>query len=138
MKALLTGVYGIYTAATTSSLYVALYKSATRKGLYPDVVPQSETFPYCVYGLHNGVFDDSMTDEADYVTVYFNLYTQTGPAAALDLVGYLTTLFDDAALSVTGYDALFMVRDTIVPVHDLSDDTPIYGYAVHYDVHLES
>jgi hypothetical protein len=138
MKALLTAIYGKYTAATTSSLYVALYKSATRKGLYPRNAPQDADFPFCVYGIHNRVFDPEMDDEHELITAYFNVYTRTGPSAALDLADYVAALFDDAVFSITGYGSLHFTRDTMIPLHDVGADPPVYGYAIHYDSHLEA
>lgn len=136
MKALLTAIYGKYVAGT--SLYTALYKSATRKGLYPDNTPQDETLPFCVYGILTGTFDDTMTDDFNDITVYFNVYTNASSASALDLAGYVMTLFDGATLSPTGFDSLYMLRDSFMPIHNLADDTPVYGYGIHYDVLLES
>jgi hypothetical protein len=79
-----------------------------------------------------------MDDKHEIITVYFNPYTRTSPAHALDMVGYVTTLFDEAAISVSGYGVLYFTRDIVVPLHDIGSDPPVYGYAIHYDVHLEA
>ena len=136
MKALLTAIYGKYAAGT--ALRTACYVSAAYPGLYNDRVPVNAPFPYCVFGLHVDNFDDTMTDNFDLATVYFNVYSQTSGAAAMDLVTGVKAIYDGAALTVTGYDPLYMLRDSILPVHDFSDDTPVWGWAIHYDVLLES
>jgi len=137
MKALLTAIYTRYTATPHNSLYTALYVSAARGGLYPDNAPQGADFPFCVYGVHNRLWEPEMDDEHELITVYFNVYSRTGPANALDLAGYVTALFDEAAITVSGYGVLYFTRDTMIPLHDIGNDPPIYGYAIHYDTDLE-
>jgi|GEM_PF-831780 hypothetical protein len=137
MKALLTAIYSHYTAATTSDLYEALYVSATRGGLYPDNAPQGADFPFCVYGIHNRIYEPEMDDEHEEITVFFNVYSRTGPANALDLADYVADLFDDADVSVDYFRRLYFTRDTMIPLHDIASDPPVYGYAIHYDVLLE-
>ena len=139
MRALMMAIYNLYTAGTPhNALYTALYVSAALPGFYLDMPPQAAPFPYCIFGLQACDFDPSMTDTEEPATVYFNAYTQENAGVAMDLVDKLTAVFDDAAVTVTGYSALYMTRDTIIPLHDLGDDTPVFGYAVHYDVLLET
>jgi hypothetical protein len=138
VEAIFTGIYAFYKATPHNSLYTALYVSDTRPGLYRKSVPQGAAFPFCVYGLHSGGHDQQMADTFDDVTVYFNAYSRNNIKSDR-LVDKLMALFDDASITVSGASALYMLRDgEPISLDDLSDDTPIYGYAVHYDVLLET
>jgi len=138
MKSLFTGIYSKSASEPHNALYNALFSSATRTGLYLDTVPQGAAFPYCVYGLQSREIDRQMDDVHEDVSVYFNIYSQTSAVDALDKLILLLALYDNADISVAGHADLYMIRDVVVPVHDLSDDTRIWGYSVIYDVLLES
>lgn len=135
MNALYTGVYNLY--ASGGDLYDALYVDAEYVGMYLANVPQGAEYPFCTYGLVGRAQDWGFSETHESVMLYFNVYTETGQTAAGVLLDDLTTLYDDAALTVTGWGSLRMLREAVGSVNDEDRDPPIYGYHVEYEVLLE-
>jgi len=135
MNALVSAIVAKYTAANT--LKTALYVDAEYTGLYHAHAPQGANFPFAVFGVIGRDLDYAFSDETEAVTVYFNVYTETGQLHAGQLLGYLLDLYDDCNLTVTGWRALQCVRDFVGGLDDIDRDPPIYGWHVEYEMLLE-
>jgi len=136
MNVLLTGIYSKYTDG--GDLYDALYVSATYPGLYLYKAPQEAPFPYCVYSIVTDDYDLDFVDEREDVSVQFNIFSENNsPSEAGTLLGYLKSMYDDTALTVSGYRHLFMVRDFVIPNNDFAEVVAVHGYSVQYTILLE-
>lgn len=106
--------------------------------MYLDVAPQESTFPYAVFFMAADENDPDFTDEHEDIEIQFNIFTQDNSGlAAGTLLGSLKTMFDYAALSVTGWSQLSMIRSQVLSNNDFTRVPPIRGYSVMYDVRLE-
>lgn len=136
MNALQTGIYTLYNTANT--LKTALYVSATYPGMYLNAAPQHAPYPYCVYFIVTDDYDIDFSDERESVLVQFNLFDENSSSSNVgSILEKLKSLFDDCALTVSGWNDLFMVRNFVIPNNDFSQDTPIQGYSTEYEVTLE-
>ncbi|MCP4568381.1 MAG: hypothetical protein GY841_12460 [FCB group bacterium] len=132
MNALFTGIYG---EKAGSALNTALGGR-----FYINMAPQNVAFPYCVYFLVSAEHEYDFSDEHEEFIIQFNLFDQNSNHSALALgviLGNLKTVYDDAALTVTGYRALKMTRDFVFSNNDTTTDPPVFGYSVQYTILLE-
>ena len=116
---------------TTNSLNTALSGR-----MYPHEALQGVSFPYGVYYLISHEYDENFTDIYEYANIQFSLFSDKDSVDEIvTLYGYLTALFDDAILSVTGYTMLKFKRSSASLMRDSEHGT--WHYAVDYDVILE-
>ena len=132
-----------------NSLFKAIWNrfaTTTDSGFYNDIsgrmylnhAPQATTFPYCVYFSASDVDDLDFSEEHEDFLIQFNIFSQKNSAVeAGDLLETLKTMFDNCSLTVTGWRDLQFQRSLTLPNNDFSQDPPIHGYSVEYDVLLE-
>ena len=106
MKALFTGIYTLFDAANT-------FKTAMGGQLYLHEAPQdTATFPYCVYSLISNISDWTFTESTEEALVQFSIYSENRSATEVtEAYTKMKALFDDANLSVVGFDEVFMHRE---------------------------
>ena len=91
---------------TTNSL-----KTALGGQMYPHAAKQGATFPYGVFYMVDDATEYDFTDEHETIQVQFSLFSEkNAPDEAYTLGGYLKTLFDGAALAVSGYRLISWLR----------------------------
>ena len=128
MNALKTAIYAVYAAGGAFA--------TNTTGLYYEEAPQGVAEPYCVYSIITGVpeyYFDSETLED--VTVQFDIISKnTSSTEAGSLYANLKTMFDDATLTVSGYDHLLLSRVRYHAFRQAEDN--IWRVSVDYRVLL--
>ena len=122
------------------------FKTTTGSGFYNDIsgrmyhnkASQKATFPYCVYFSLSDVNELDFTDDREDILIQFNIFSQNNSALeAGNLLESLKTMFDNCSLTVTDWRHIKFQRDFVIPNNDFSQDPPIQGYSVQYNVLLE-
>ena len=128
MNALFTGIYSKFSNDTDLSGAVT--------GLYLSEAPQNVAFPYAVYFMVSDTHDWQFVEEFEEVLIQFNIFSESASIAeAGTILGYLKTLYDDCALTVSGYDHIYMQREFIYSYRDA--DAMTWAYSVQYRVYLK-
>jgi hypothetical protein len=130
MNPLLTGIFTLFNAGNT-------FKTAVGSRLYTRWAPQNTPFPYAVLDIVTGIGDWNFTQEFDDIDIQFNLYSQSTSETEIGtLYSTLRALYDDCALTVTGYTHLFMQYDQYWSLSN--PDENIRQYTVQYNILLQS
>ena len=131
MKALMQAIWTKFNAGSD-------FKTAISGRLYNNEAPQNPTFPYATYHLidNNPEFEMGSVTNEDF-SVQFSIFDDDSSAGDIgDLFENLKSLFDDAVLSVSGYNNIEFERDTTIgPVRDKVYKT--WAYHVDYNIYLE-
>jgi len=131
MNALFEGIYSKFTDGGD------FYDNLSGR-MYLNIAPQGVTFPYCVFFSVSDLDDLDFVDEREEFLIQFNIFSEDEDATeAGDLFEDLKTMFDDCDLTVTGWRHLYCTRSLTMPNNDFTQDTPIHGYSVEYEVLLE-
>jgi hypothetical protein len=99
---------------------------------------QGAAFPYGIYYIIDGDTDYDFSDEHETVEVQFSLFSEkNAPDEAFTLGGYLKALFDNAALSVSGYSLISWKRKKGPgkPVRD--EENATWTHIFEYEALLE-
>jgi len=132
MKALLDGIYTLFTAApggTYNTFYVAVGGR-----MYLARAKQGETIPYVTYHLITDTNDWNFSHDFETALIQFNIF-HTSSTSAGTILGYLETLYDDCTLSVTGWTNVFMQREFTQLIR--FDEENLWMYVVQYRVLLQ-
>ena len=133
MNALFTAIYNRFETTTGSGFYNDLSGR-----MYLNHAPQEATFPYCVYFPVTDYDELDFTDEREDFLMQFNVFSQNNSAIeAGELLESLMTMFDNCSLTVTGWKHLQFQRSLVMPNNDFSQEPPIHGFSIEYDVLLE-
>jgi len=132
MKVLFTGIYNLFNATPHNSFYNAL-----SGGLYLYEAPQNTDYPYAVFFLVSGEHDRYFSGpDFEEPVIQFSLFSDSESASEVtDLFTYLTALYDDCSLTVTGYTSIIFER-TIYRLfrEPLAGDQDAKGGIWHYAV----
>lgn len=132
-----------------NSLFAAIwdqFSDTTTSGFYNDIsgrfyfnnAPQESVFPYCVCFSVDDINDLDFSDEHEDFLLQFNIFTQNSShLEAGELLESLKTMFDNCSLTVTGWNHLEFKRNNVIPNNDFSQEPPIQGYSIDYDILLE-
>jgi len=131
MKPLVEAIYTLFTTAPYSDLY-----NAVGGRLYLGEALQSTAYPYVVFKVvadnPEKYFGDTVIED---ILIQFSLYSRNTSAVEVnDLFTYLKTLFDDCALTVTGYTHVSMARQDANLLRDAENN--LWHYAVDYEVRI--
>jgi len=133
MNSLFEGIWNHFSATTGSGLY-----NDVSGRMYLNKAPQETVFPFCVYFPVSDIDDLDFSDERENLLVQFDIYSLNNSATeAGNLLESTKTMFDNCSLTVTGWHHLKFQRNLVMPNNDFSEDPPIHGYSVEYDVLLE-
>ena len=106
--------------------------------LYLGQAPQSATVPYCIYTMVSQVAGWTFTNAEETFRVQFSVWSQSASAVeALDAAAALWALFDDCALTVTGYRHVYMQRELSVLLREDAGDEIWWHHATDYRIMLE-
>ena len=131
MTPLLTGIYTLFSALPHNTFY-----NAIGGRLYHANAPQEATFPYCVVESVSHEYDWNFTDTFESVLIQFSIFTEERSASNIGVHwNKLATLFDDAAVSVSGYNEISMIRQQSRLLRDIENN--IWQYVVEYECFLE-
>lgn len=128
MKPLFTGIYNLFKATPANNFY-----NAVGGRLYLHEAPQGATFPYAVYFLVSGMPEYWLSGPTfEEPVIQFSLFSDSESASEVtDLYTYLTALFDDCTLTVSGYTPIIFERQNYQLLRDPIDGT--WHYIVEYD-----
>jgi len=105
--------------------------------IYHVIAPQTAVLPYISFGLVTdsplGDFDSQVTIEDS--TWWFNVFSKTGSKNAGSIAKSMMTVLDNAALTITGYNALDCEREFIgSPIYD--PETAVYQIPLRYRIRV--
>lgn len=134
MNVLFAGIYNeMGTAGSPTALYTAIGGR-----LYLGQAPQEATFPYVVYDLITQYDELDFSDEIKIFQIQFDIYSQNNSATeAGTVLASLETVYNNCALTVTGWRHLSMILDFMIPNNDFEEVPPVRGYSVQYKIELE-
>lgn len=129
MKALFDGIYAFANAAST-------FKTAIGGRFYFTEAPQGATFPYAVYSLVSNDIDYYFDGHAITPMIQISIFSQdTGAAEVVDCWDKMRARFDDAAITVTGYNSVEFRRDQARLLRD--PEANVWHYATDYELILD-
>ena len=133
IEAFSTGFYNALKA--NSALQTKLGGSASDYKIYNTRAPEGSAMPYVTFGMltnvPEGTFDDLGAME-DF-TFWINVFSSTGLEHISEIVDLVKTAMDDVSLTITGYTALYCMREFVGnPIFNA--DTKIYQIPMRYRV----
>lgn len=130
MKELFTGIYNLFNAGNT-------FKTAVGGQMYLHEAPQDvATFPYAVYTMIVGLSDWTFTESTEETLMQFSIFSESRSATEVtEAFTKMMTLFDDAILTVVGYDHVYMHREASRLIRDSLSNT--WHYSADYRILLE-
>uniref|UniRef100_A0A6M3KU08 Tail protein n=1 Tax=viral metagenome TaxID=1070528 RepID=A0A6M3KU08_9ZZZZ len=136
-NAIATAIYNILKADGT--LVTALGGTAANDyKIYHVIARQDIKVPYVTYGLLTasplGTFADPRA--IDDTAWWFNVFSKTGSKDAGTIAGYLTSVLDNATLTVAGYYSMACLYDYMGS--DIYDpETGIYQIPLRYRIQVD-
>lgn len=131
MEAILTAIYDRYSATNT-------FKTACTGGMHLDIAPQGTALPYATFQWitgHPEYMFNPTAETIEYGLVQFDIYASTN-AVRQDLKTKLKARFDNCKLTISGYTALDMNRESDQDLRDGSQNE-IFRSIVQYRVSAE-
>lgn len=129
MKALASSITTYFNIANS-------LKTSLSGQMYPHEASESATYPYGVYYIISEFHDEDFTDAHENITVQFSVFSDDhSPEEILTLSEQLKSLFDDAALAVTGYRLIRFHRESAQLIRD--EERKTWSAIIDYDVILE-
>ena len=106
-------------AGITSKLSGSTLSSLLGGRVYSRYAPENTQFPFAVVDIPTITHDWTFTETIEDLDVYFNLFSKSASESEITgLENALYSLFDNCALTVTGYTHVFMQRDVSNAMHD--------------------
>lgn len=103
MKQLSVGIYNLFTGSA--------FATDVGNRFYKGQAPIGTTYPFSVYLLISDVPEYTFTEQYEMVMVQFSLFSSAASSTEIeDALTHLKALYDDCALSVTGYATVWMRR----------------------------
>ena len=116
---------------TTNALNTALSGR-----FFPGAADQATSFPYATYNEISSYDDWTFTENIEETLIQFSIFSnKQSPAELNTLYGHLIALFDDAVLTVTGWNLLKFERASRIRLRDIEMET--WAYHIDYTVWLE-
>lgn len=107
MDALLAAIYGKISGSALSA--------DVGGRVYLDEAPAGCEFPYVVFFIVSGVPDNVFTKYGESVLIQISLFSASAGATEITtMFNHLTALYDDAQLTVTGYNMIVMERQNLM------------------------
>lgn len=119
---------GIYDKATGST-----FSTAIGGRLYAYEAPQVPTYPYCVFEQISGFKDRDFLARLEDVLIQFKIVDSAdGITTIADAETKLFALYDEAALTITGYTHILMERQSnnLLKMQSEVDDSLTYWNAI--------
>ncbi len=134
---------GIYSYVSSSPFFMNYLTG----GMYGNEYPQNTTkvvYPNIIYHWINNTNDRDSHGYFESINIQFNIYTdedtEVNSKAGSDLMDFLvdqlTTLMDDAVLTVDGYGNIKTIRNFSHPIPKMNEDR-VWGWAIEYQILLE-
>ena len=131
---LLTGIYSL--AGGTALM------SDIGGRLFTDYAPEGVDYPHVVFFIVTANPEYTFKDTLEDITVQFSIFSTSESAVEISTIAKdLKAVYDDCALSVTGYTRIWMVRKgtvTNIENMDAPTGTPLVRHtAIDYGVKLQ-
>lgn len=135
IKAINDGIYAKFVA--DSDLKTALGGDSERR-MFRYKASQNVNSPYCVFQLITGSPDPTFTSDGEILSYQFSIFNQDGNSLSTaiidDVFKKLTALYDDAALTISGYMSIAMTRTGESYLPSVDD---VQMYVVDYEIRIE-
>jgi hypothetical protein len=107
-----------------------------------DYAPEGVDYPHVVFFIVTGHPAYTFTDTQEDITLQFSIFSTSESAIEVATIAKdLKAVYDDCALSVTGYTRIWMIRKgtvTNVENMDAPTGTPLVRHwAIDYDIKLQ-
>lgn len=133
MKEVAQGIYTKFTELT-GGIHNSLYNSVAGR-MYLQQAPADAVFPYIVFSFVSGMHEFNWSSRFENVRVQFSIFSTKESAIEVEGIrGYLWTLYDLCTLSMTGYDSIYVRRESTMLT---KDDRPAWHCATDYRVYVE-
>ena len=134
MKNLTTAVYGKASAST--------FLSYINSRFYKGRAPERTDYPYVVYKVVTNYPEKTFTEDYENTIIQFSLFSSNSSTLEIETIyGYLKSLYDECALTITGSTLIWMKRVTTAfqpEEHTTPSGTiQVWAYHIDYEV-LES
>jgi len=97
---------GIYTLLSGSAFF-----SDVAGRVFKGQAPDGTDYPFCVYLFISDVPEYTFSEQYERVFLQFSIFSSASSSTEIeDALTHLKSLYDDCALSVTGYDTVWMRR----------------------------
>ena len=125
MQVLLNGLYNKFTGTTGAGTLYTLLGGR----LHPNEAPQGSAYPYGVYYLISDVPEYTFSETIESAIIQFNLFDDGSSATDINTAfTALTTLYDWATITITGYTSVYMQRE----LSYLTKESDIWNYMIQY------
>ena len=125
MQVLLNGLYSKFTGTTGAGTLYTLLGGR----LHPNEAPQGSAYPYGVYYLISDVPEYTFSETIESAIIQFNLFDDNSSATDINTAfTALTTLYDWATITITGYTSVYMQRE----LSYLTKEEDIWNYMIQY------
>jgi len=134
MKKLSEGIYGKLSGST--------FASDIGNRFYKSQAPDGTQYPYAVYMMPTDIPEYTFSEQYERVMVQFSIFSSASSSSEIeDALTHLKSLYDDCALSVTGYTTVWMRRTggTLPMKEDhttTSGTQSVWAAHVEYEVYL--
>jgi len=130
MKVLFEALHTLFSTANT-------FKTAMGSQFYLyEADQENASFPYTVYSKPAGAPDWTFTEDLEDITIQISIFSENNSATeVLEAFEKCKSLFDDAALSVTGYADISMQRGLDRLIRDSENN--VWQQIVDYEILLE-
>ena len=125
MNNLLTAIYGKTSGSALST--------AVGGRIYLDEAPDKTVLPYAIFYIVSAVPDRTFTERYTDLIVQFSLFSESTSAVEITTIyGYLKTLFDECALTITGSTLIWMKEENLSTMFDEGEG--VRHWAVDYAI----
>ena len=126
--AVLTGIFTKFTGSA--------FATAIGSRMYSRGYPALPTFPYAIVTIPDASHDWNFTDQSEEVDIHFSIFSNSQSEVEITgILNNLTTLYDECALSVSGYTTDYMHRERIISLYD--PDNGVRQFTVIYNLLIE-
>ena len=125
------------TAIVTAFKGNAALLAAAVGGIHNTVATSGTAYPYVVFQIPAIKQTKTFSHDSEEIIMQFKIYTRSSSSSSLnDIWDKLTTVFDGAQLSMSGYTMVKMLRDVSIKTKDETDEQ-VWIYLVSYQILIE-
>jgi len=126
MQVLFTGLWNKYNSNAALKAVVS--------GMYLTEAPQTATMPYITYHLISNIADWTYTEDMENSLIQFSVFDNNNSSTTiLDIFEKLKTCYDWKALTVVGYNFIYLKREFNV----LTKENGIWKMDVQYRIEVQ-
>ncbi len=124
----LTGIFSKFTGSA--------FATAIGSRMYSRFSSSLPVFPYAVVTLPDASADWNFSDTFEEIDVQFSIFSNSGSEVEITgLLNNLISLYDDCALTITGYTSVYLQRERIISLSD--GENGVRQFTVIYNLLIE-